>query len=174
MVELRTEYGDVLLLMKNNIENLSVSIDSKANTILEYKNFKICTCKNTEEYRLLKSIIYSLATYNSEKRIQTSIEYIKSIMVETKDEQEIIYHIINDIKYLGDFSDGDHSFNELYHHRAILFSVICNQNKDLAWKSKKHADGTMFDNMFVVGINTPMGQATYHYYIDPYWDMFHV
>lgn len=26
--------------------------------------------------------------------------------------------------------------------------------------------------MFIVGINTPKGQATYHYDIDPYWDMF--
>ena len=26
----------------------------------------------------------------------------------------------------GDTSDGYHTFNELYRHRAILFSVICN------------------------------------------------
>lgn len=75
---------------------------------------------------------------------------------------------------LGDFSDGSHSFNELYHHRAILFSVICNQHKDLAWKSKKHDDGSMFDDMFIVGIDTPQGQATYHYYTDQYWDLFNV
>ena len=42
----------------------------------------------------------------------------------------------------GDTSDGYHTFNELYHHRAVLF------------------------------IETPRGQATYHYDIDPYWDMF--
>ena len=28
---------------------------------------------------------------------------------------------------IGDLSDGYHTFNELYHHRAILFSVICRQ-----------------------------------------------
>lgn len=32
----------------------------------------------------------------------------------------------------------------------------------------------MYDGMFIVGIDTPEGQATYHYDIDPYWDMFHV
>lgn len=75
---------------------------------------------------------------------------------------------------IGDVSDGYHTFNELYHHRAILFSVICNNNKDIAWKSKSHHDGTMYANMFIVGINTPEGQATYHYDVNPYWDMFDV
>jgi len=74
----------------------------------------------------------------------------------------------------GNTSDGYHTFNELYHHRAVLFSVICNQNASLAWKSKQHSDGTMFDGMFIVGINTPYGQATYHYDIDPYWGTFRV
>ena len=30
----------------------------------------------------------------------------------------------------------------------------------------------MYDGMFIVGIETPDGQATYHYDIDPYWEMF--
>lgn len=70
----------------------------------------------------------------------------------------------------GKVSDGYHTFNELYHHRAVLFSVICNQMPSLSWKSRKHSDGTMYPGMFIVGINTPAGQATYHYHIDPYWD----
>lgn len=72
----------------------------------------------------------------------------------------------------GETSDGYHTFNELYHHRAVLFSVIVANYKDRAWKSVRHHDGTMYDGMFIVGINTPDGQATYHYDIDPYWDMF--
>ena len=72
----------------------------------------------------------------------------------------------------GDTSDGYHTFNELYHHRAVLFSVIVANYPDRAWKSKKHHDGTMYDGMFIVGIDTPDGQATYHYDIEPYWDMF--
>lgn len=75
---------------------------------------------------------------------------------------------------IGNLSDGYHTFNELYHHRAILFSVICNSMPDKAWKSKLHDTGDMFDGMFIVGIETPEGQATYHYDIEPYWDMFKV
>ena len=30
----------------------------------------------------------------------------------------------------------------------------------------------MYDGMFIVGIDTPEGQATYHYDVDPYWSMF--
>lgn len=75
---------------------------------------------------------------------------------------------------IGNLSDGYHTFNELYHHRAILFSVICNSMPDKAWKSKLHDTGDMYDGMFIVGIETPEGQATYHYDIDPYWEMFRV
>lgn len=75
---------------------------------------------------------------------------------------------------IGDFSDGYHTFNELYHHRAVLFSVICNTNPDKAWKSLKHDTGDMYNGMFIVGIETPEGQATYHYDVNPYWDMFSV
>lgn len=77
-------------------------------------------------------------------------------------------------KISGETSDGYHTFNELYHHRAVLFSVICNDRPTMAWKSKKHHDGTMYDGMFIVGINTENGQATYHYDIDPYWEIFYV
>ena len=73
-------------------------------------------------------------------------------------------------------SDGYHTFKELYHHRAVLFALLCNQNQNIAWKSLLHSDlsDKMFDGMFIVGINTPEGQVTYHYDIDPYWEMFHV
>lgn len=74
----------------------------------------------------------------------------------------------------GETSDGYHTFNELYHHRAILFSAICKIYPYMAWKSKKHHDGTMYEGMFIVGLNTPKGQATYHYDIDPYWEEFDV
>lgn len=75
-----------------------------------------------------------------------------------------------------DFSDGHHTFGELYHHRAILSSVVFNMFKAVAWKSKKHDDeenNPMFDDMFIVGIQTSEGQATYHYHLD-YWDLFDV
>lgn len=72
----------------------------------------------------------------------------------------------------GETSDGYHTFNELYHHRAVLFSVIVRAFPEKAWKARQHHDGTMYDGMFIVGIDTPEGQASYHYDIDPYWEMF--
>lgn len=47
---------------------------------------------------------------------------------------------------------------------------------DRAWKSLKHDDdknNPMYDGMFIIGIETPKGQATYHYDIDPYWNIFY-
>lgn len=75
--------------------------------------------------------------------------------------------------YTDLISDGYHTFESLYYQRFVLFAFICNQNKNLAWKSKKHADGTMYDNYFIVGINTPKGQYTYHYDLK-YWYYFAV
>lgn len=73
----------------------------------------------------------------------------------------------------GSVSDGYHTFDELYYHRMVLFSVICNTYKESAWKSWKHHDDTMYDDYFIVGLQTPEGQYTYHYHKDE-WDMFKV
>ena len=87
---------------------------------------------------------------------------------------EAICEIAN-IKDIGDLSDGYHTFNQLYHQRAVLFATIVNQNKDISWKSFKHSDGKYcFDSdgyWFIVGIDTPEGSYTYHYE-KSYWDMF--
>lgn len=70
-------------------------------------------------------------------------------------------------------SDGYHTFDELYYHRGLLFSLVCNQNNEISWKSRKHSDGTMYNGMFIAGINTPEGQYTYHCEND-LWDLFNV
>lgn len=113
-------------------------------------------------------------------RINTLPRFTRSIW-RCPDCEKLLYknYLSKDIIYIpntgiGDVSDGYHTFNELYDHRAKLFSVICNEHKDLAWKSKKHDNGDMYDGMFIVGIKTPDGQATYHYNIEPYWNMFKV
>jgi hypothetical protein len=78
-------------------------------------------------------------------------------------------------KDMGEVSDGYHTFNQLYHQRAILFATIVNQNKNISWKSYKHSDGKYcFDSngeWFIVGIDTPEGSYTYHYKKE-YWDYF--
>ena len=76
-------------------------------------------------------------------------------------------------KDMGEVSDGYHTFNELYHHRMVLFAVICNTYKDKAWKSWKHHDGDMYDDYFIVGITTDKGDYSYHYHKDN-WDKFDV
>jgi len=86
----------------------------------------------------------------------------------------MVTYVFN-VSHKGEISDGYHTFDELYHHRMVLFSVICNSREynSRAWKSKLHDDGTMYDNYFIVGINTPKGQFTYHYHVD-HWDKFNV
>ncbi len=79
---------------------------------------------------------------------------------------------INDI---GDFSDGYHTFNDLYYQRAVLFATIVNTYSDISWKSFRHEDGKYcFDSngkWFIVGIDTPEGPYTYHYEKE-YWNLF--
>lgn len=100
-----------------------------------------------------KELLYLTELFNSdikEKTMQNSVE---------------ITHID------GNTSDGYHTFNELYHHRTVLFAVIVAYCQNMAWKSKLHSDGTMYDGMFIAGIDTPAGPATYHC-DNSYWDMF--
>ena len=73
----------------------------------------------------------------------------------------------------GKLSDGYHSYNELYAHRMQLFAVVCKQNQAHAWKSKQHHDKPMYPGYFIVGVETPMGQFTYHYPM-LHWGMFQV
>lgn len=77
------------------------------------------------------------------------------------------------VERIGLVDDGSHTFDELYYHRMVLFAVICNTYKDKAYKSWKHHDGTMYDDYFIVGIDTPEGQYSYHYHKDE-WDKFKI
>ena len=74
---------------------------------------------------------------------------------------------------IGEVSDGFHTFNSLYHQRLILSATLVNAFSHLAWKSHKHHDGEapFGGGWFIVGINTPEGQYTYHYK-DKDWNIF--
>jgi len=99
--------------------------------------------------------------------------------------EELVIRMINDMiktsKLEGnistkDISDVYHTFRQLYNQRTILFALVCNSYKELAWKSKKHFDeekDPMFNGDFIVGINTPKGVASYHIKLE-YWDLFDV
>lgn len=69
----------------------------------------------------------------------------------------------------GEITDGYHTFSELYEHRHALFIALCRNilgrggNSTWPWRSKLHADGTMFDGWFVMGFNNDARQQiTYH------------
>lgn len=81
--------------------------------------------------------------------------------------------LLEEQKDRGKISDGYHTFEELYYHRMILFLVLCRSFKKKAWKSWLHSDGSMFTDYFIVGINTPDGQFTYHFH-KKYFVFFHV
>ena len=129
--------------------------------LMEKKNYDL-----TQITRVLLEIRYNCVPKDGEA-------YDDPKRMEKYDALNAAIDLINNPSQIvtGDTSDGYHTFNELYHHRAVLFSVIVAQHPELSWKSKHHHDGTMYDGMFIVGINTPQGQATYHYDL-PYWDMF--
>lgn len=65
----------------------------------------------------------------------------------------------------GEISDGYHTFNELYEHRTALFCLVGKWSIEhgcFFWMSDKHDDDTMFDGMFIAGIQTPEKMMTYH------------
>lgn len=76
------------------------------------------------------------------------------------------FEIVGDIEA----SDSYHTFDELYAHRIMLFLVLMNQNKTIAWKSKKNKEGDIWEGWFVGGIELPTGQITYHI-PDQFWDI---
>jgi len=71
-------------------------------------------------------------------------------------------------------SDGFHTFGELYDHRVGLYIALCAMiawydSRFQVWKSKKHSDGSVWDDWFIMGIGTKAGQQiTYHVPIE-FW-----
>lgn len=80
-------------------------------------------------------------------------------------------------RYHGEGSnleDNYHTMSELYYHRMVLFVTICKLAKEKGYnvfRSKQHQDGSMFEGYFIVGIETPEGQYSYHYNLK-YWNYF--
>ncbi|MGJ0636850.1 hypothetical protein [Xenorhabdus bovienii] len=65
-------------------------------------------------------------------------------------------------KDMGEVSDGYHTFNELYAHRVRLFSTLMHAHKESAWWSRTHSDGVIWDGWILAGIETLVGNITYH------------
>lgn len=113
-----------------------------------------------------------IVTLEGIMRVNKGDYVIKGIEGEFYPCKREIFEKVYTANSIGEISDGYHTFDELYYHRMVLFSVICNKS-ERAWKSWKHHDGTMYDDYFIVGINTPKGQYSYHYHKD-HWDEFNV
>ena len=78
---------------------------------------------------------------------------------------------------LGEFSDGYHTFNELYDYRlayhALYANLLYNNNVGNVHKSKRYSDGEpCFDGeYFIVNMTLPEGQVSNHYKMK-HWDKF--
>lgn len=83
------------------------------------------------------------------------------------------------IKNIEEFSDGYHTFQELYDFRKLYNAALFNEwainGKYEVYKSKKHFDGKeCFDgNWFIVVAILPDGQISNHYEMKD-WDLFKI
>lgn len=80
---------------------------------------------------------------------------------------------------IGEFSDGYHSFNELYDYRlqynAAMANLLHKDGRYTVYKSRKHSDGELCfgGSWFVVYIVLPMGQISNHYHMEN-WNYFNI
>lgn len=89
-------------------------------------------------------------------------------------EKELGIDLIESFKNgIDNFSDGYHTFNDLYEQRLILTATIVNLIPRRCWKTKRHEDGDecFGGGWFLVTIETPEGNYGYHYE-NKYWDLF--
>lgn len=171
----------VLCLSTNSVKELDIQVnnnnrryqEAKDNMIKEVKLLQMKD-KNEKEKETMTNNDFYKATIEPTSEDTTPEEQAHSYLVKAQ-------NAINAAKKyndsVGSLSDGYHTFNELYHHRAMLFAALCLTTfKNSAWKSLLHNDPKepMYNGMFIVGVDTPFGQATYHYDIDPYWAIFKI
>ena len=100
------------------IEKLKESLDLKSGETRSLRSDEI------------EDIIYYLENGCNIKNIDNLNELIKTFKID-----------------VAKVSDGYHTFDELYFHRMILFSIICKTFKDSSWRSRKHHDNTMFEDI---------------------------
>ena len=88
--------------------------------------------------------------------------------------------VSNKVDNIGDFSDGYHTFNELYEYRLLynagMFNEFAKKGLYDVHKSKRHSDGRFpFDNpnRFIVIAELPTGQISNHYEIKD-WNLFQI
>lgn len=151
---------DPMELTSNNIKLLK-------KLVKDFKEEYTLDLVNTEDYDIMLSA--TSVIQNVFRIYQTDIRAINAL-----NSSKMVDNMYQLEKESGDGSNiGDdyHSMSELYFNRMVMFDIICKTFSSKAWKSKLHDDGTMFENYFIVGIDTPEGQFTYHYHMK-FWDIF--
>lgn len=122
--------------------------------------------------KLKEDLISNIAINNTDhNHIITTLDSIASKFEEENEyiKEETMKDLIEMQKSAE--QDAYHTMDELYNHRTILFALVCAKFPDIAWKSKKHSDGTSEDGWFIAGLETPYGQITYHQKIT-FWNVF--
>ena len=163
------KYPDIGEPVEKNIRKIKYEIDRGAKVILwtcrvgEKLKTAVDFCKK-QGIRLdavNENLPEVIAQYGSDCRKIFADEYWddKAIPMSEKD--------------IGEFSDGYHTFNDLYNQRRSLSIALFNTYRHQSWKSRKHSDGQLCfgGGWFIVGIETPCGPYTYHYE-DVYWSNF--
>lgn len=74
-----------------------------------------------------------------------------------------------------DYTDGYHTFSELYDHRIALWIALCKQMVDddyyVVWRSKLHADGTGFPGWFILCLDPiETGKQISYHLPESAWD----
>jgi hypothetical protein len=123
--------------------------------------------------------IYYINLYGEMSNMNEIEKDLNSFIVNLKDSKLISTKNI---------SDKWHTFGDLYHHRMAFNIALCNainimdnelhnlEGDTYCYKSWKHYDNEkdpMFEDSFIVVIESPFGQISYHYN-SKYWDKFNI
>ncbi len=64
-----------------------------------------------------------------------------------------------EVNHKGEISDGYHTFDELYYHRMVLFSIICNTYKDKAWMIWNDFSVSEIDEYLAIGSGSDVARG---------------
>ena len=103
-------------------------------------------------------------------------EYRLDGIMDVLDKAQMVVSEVINTRIPGTFSDGYHTFDELYRYRMLYNAAFFNLlPKTMVYKSRKHHDGEPCygGGWFIVMANLPTGQISNHYE-EKYWDLFSI
>lgn len=188
-------------LLKQGIKDVEILVYSDRNKYIHFYSFTHIgqnglpiydPSEKVTKIRVNKDFIYTdLETIiDSTEPLTTSRPYI------IDDANTLLQSLKKQGLSLKEVSDGYHTFQELYDMRLAL-TVCCFNNihnaaqwsqlnannhrpleKQLlfsnpVWRSRLHSDGTMFEDMFIVGCFNQAGSMITFHYKNEHWYKFH-